>query len=124
MSQPPPPAKQYGKASRAQPRLRVERRDRRGVIYIIMGAVLVHGLFFIMLSRPIREVVPGSGPATGTVVPPGDFTGAEARVTDAETGERLHIREFTISTKMAEREAVSEVEAVPPSEPVRPVVNR
>jgi hypothetical protein len=69
----------------------------------VAGVIALHaaGLWAFAKLRPlpVREHVP-----------PPNFTFAEARTTDPETGEKLVVREFTVSTRLDEeaREAAPE----------------
>ena len=66
---------------------------RRTWLWILLGVVVLHAAGFLVVAqlRPLPK---------GRYVPPPNFSMAEGVVTDDATGEKVHMRQFTVSTKL------------------------
>ncbi|HEY5753347.1 MAG TPA: hypothetical protein VIT21_09370 [Chthoniobacterales bacterium] len=75
--------------------------SRRIWSFVFAGVAVLHGAFFLLVKD--EPVIPPDW-LKNTAPPDPTFTYGEAKYTDAETGERMVVKEFTIPTKLAERE--------------------
>lgn len=76
--------------------------NRRQLFLLITGVVLIHAAGFWLISgtKPIPE--------KRFVPPPQKFVAREASWVDEHTGERMTVREYNVSTKLALPDAIME----------------
>lgn len=75
--------------------------SRKIWLSIFAGVAVLHAILFLIVKDD--PVIPPEW-LKSTAPPDPTFTYGEAKYTDPDTGEKMVVREFTVPTKLAERE--------------------